>query len=104
MKAEKILLYTPLLKWYIKHGVKVTAYHKLLKYKGGRPFDWFPEEVAQARREADKNKDKKIVGETAKLKGNSFYGKMIEDIARHHYTTFTADEKDVNDALKITVF
>ena len=69
MKAEKILLYTPLLKWYIKHGLKVTAYHKLLKYKAGRPFDWFPEEVAQARREADKNKDKKIVGETAKLKG-----------------------------------
>ena len=76
--------------------LKVTAYHKFLKYKAGRPFDWFPEEVAQARSEADKNKDKKIVGETAKLKGNSFYGKMIEDIARHHYTTFTADEKDVN--------
>ena len=104
MKAEKILLYTPLLKWYIEHGLKVTAYHKLLKYKAGRPFDWFPEEVAQARREADKNKDKKIVGETAKLKGNSFYGKMIEDIARHHYTTFTADEKDVNDALRSPFF
>ena len=104
MKAEKILVYTPLLKWYIEHGLKVTAYHKLLKYKTGRPFDWFPEEVAQARREADKNKDKKIVGETAKLKGNSFYGKMIEDIAQHHYTTFTADEKDVNDALRSPFF
>ena len=54
MKAEKILLYTPLLKWYIEHGLKLTAYHKFLKYKAGRPFDWFPEEVAQALREADK--------------------------------------------------
>ena len=39
MKASKILLYTPLLKWYLKHGLKVTAYHELLKYQPGRPFD-----------------------------------------------------------------
>ena len=104
MKAEKISLYTPLLKWYTKYNVKVTACHKHLKYKAGRSFDWFPEKVAQARHEADKNKDKKIVGETAKLKGNSFYGKIIEDIAQHHYTTFTSDEKDINDALRSPFF
>ena len=75
MKAKKILLYTPLLKWYLEHGLKVTAYHQLLLYKPGRPFDWFPEEVANARRQADKHEDKKIAGETSKLKGNSFYGK-----------------------------
>ena len=39
MKAKKILLYTPLLKWYIEHGLEVTAYHELLLYKPGRPFD-----------------------------------------------------------------
>ena len=39
MQAKKILLYTPLLKWYIKHGLKVTAYHQLLLYKPGRPFE-----------------------------------------------------------------
>ena len=72
MKAKKILLYTPLLKWYIEHGLKVTAYHQLLLYKPGRPFDWFPQEVANARRQADKHKDHKIAGETSKLKGNSF--------------------------------
>ena len=38
------------------------------------------------------------------MKGNSFYGKMIEDIARYHYTTFIADEKDVNDALRSPFF
>ena len=75
MKAEKILVYTPLLKWYIEHGLKVTAYHLLLLYKPGRPFEWFPSEVAAARRQADKHDDKKIAGDTAKLKGNSFYGK-----------------------------
>ena len=101
MKAKQILLYTPLLlKWYIEHGLKVTAFHEPLLYTSGRPFDWFPEEVAQARREADKHDDKKIVGETSKLKGNSFYGKMIEDIARHCYTTFTTDEKRVDERLR----
>ena len=100
MKVEKILVYTPLLKWYIQHGLKVTAYDKLLKCKAVRPFNWFPEEIVQALHEADKNKDKTIVGEMAKLKGNSFYGKMIKDIAQHHYTTFTADEKDINDGLR----
>ena len=33
MKAKKILIYTPLLKWYIEHGLKVTAYHQLLHYE-----------------------------------------------------------------------
>ena len=72
MKAEKILVYTPLLKWYIEHGLKVIAYHLLLLYKPGRPFEWFPSEVAEARRQADKHEDKKIDGDTEKLKGNSF--------------------------------
>ena len=104
MQAKKILLYTPLLKWYIKHGLKVTAYHQLLLYKPGRPFEWFPEEVADARRQADTAKDKKITGDTAKLKGNSFYGKLIEDVARHCYTTFTTDGRKVDAALRSPFF
>ena len=152
MKAKKILLYTPLLKWYIEHGFKVTAYHELLLYQPSQPFDWFPEEVADARREGDieglteqlekaykdgdkkkmytvlkeltnypdievlvnENKElseiirklytqykgKKLLGDTYKLKGNSFYGKMIEDVVRHLSTTFTTDGNDVDMALR----
>ncbi len=100
MKAKKILLYTPLLKWYLDHGLKVTAFHQFLRYKRGKPFAWFPEEVADARRQADKDPDKRIVGDTAKLKANSFYGKMIEDVARHADTTFTSDERKVDAAMR----
>ena len=32
-KAENILLYTPVLKWYLNHGLKVTCIYKYLKYK-----------------------------------------------------------------------
>ena len=75
MKAEKILIYSPLLKWYLNHGLQVTKIQRYISYTSGRPFKWFPEEVSSARRAADQDKNKKQLGDTAKLKGNSFYGK-----------------------------
>ena len=75
MKTEKILLYSPLLKWYLNHGLQVTKIHRYISYISGRPFKWFPEEVSSARREADNDKNKKQLGDTAKLKGNSFLRK-----------------------------
>ena len=93
MKAEKILLYSPLLKWYLNHGLQVTKIHKYISYTSGRPFNWFPEEVSSARRAADQDKNKKQLGDTAKLKGNSFYGKMIENLEKHMNTKLTTDEK-----------
>ena len=37
MKAKKILLYTPLIKWYLQHGLRQTAVHQLAKYEPGMP-------------------------------------------------------------------
>ena len=76
IKAKKILLYTPVIEWYLQHGLRLTAVHQLIEYEPGMPFSWLPEEVANARREADKDPLKKQLGDVAKLKGNSFYGKM----------------------------
>ena len=56
MKAKKILLYKPLIEWYLQHGLRLTAVHQLIEYEPGMPFSWFPEEVANARRETDKKK------------------------------------------------
>ena len=55
MKAKKILLYTPLIEWYLRHSLRLTAVHQLIEYKPGMPFSCFPKEVANARREADKD-------------------------------------------------
>ena len=104
MKAEKILLYTPLIKWYLEHGLKITAVYQLIEYESGKPFEWFPEEVANARREADSDKSKQVLGDTAKLKGNSFYGKMIEDKAKHTNTVFTTSNAQVEKALRSAYF
>ena len=104
MKSEKILLYSPLLKWYLNHGLQVTKIHRYISYTSGRPFKWFPEEVSSARREADNDKNKKQLGDTAKLKGNSFYGKMIENLEKHISTKFTTDEKLIDKIFRSPFF
>ena len=104
MKAEKILLYSPLLKWYLNHGLQVTKIHRYISYTSGTPFKWFPEEVSSARRAADQDKNKKQLGDTAKLKGNSFYGKMIENLEKHMTTKFTRDEKLIDKIFRSPFF
>ena len=104
MKAEKILLYSPLLKWYLNHGLQVTKIHRYISYISSRPFAWFPEEVSSARRDADNDKNKKQLGDTAKLKGNSFYGKMIENLEKHITTKFTTDEKLIDKIFRSPFF
>ena len=104
MKTEKILLYSPLLKWYLNHGLQVTKIHRYISYTSGRPFKWFPEEVSSARRAADQDKNKRQLGDTAKLKGNSFYGKMIENLEKHINTKFTTNEKLIDNIFRSPFF
>ena len=103
MRAKKILLYTPVIEWYLQHGLGLTAVHQLIEYESGMPFSWFPEEVGNARREGNK----KQLGDVAKLKGlkgNGFYRKMVEDLARHKSTKFTREERSVDKALRFSFF
>ena len=104
MKAKKILLYTLLIEWYLQHGLRLTAVHQLIEYEPGMPFSWFPEELANARRKADKDPLKKQLDDAAKLKGNRFCGKMIEDLGRHKSTKFTREEMVVDKALRSPFF
>ena len=55
MKAKITLLYTAVFEWYLRHGLRLTAVHQLSEHEPGMPFSWFPDEVANARREADKD-------------------------------------------------
>ena len=40
----------------------MTAVHQLIEYEPGKPFSWFSEEVANVRREADKDPLKQQLG------------------------------------------
>ena len=44
------------------------------------------------------------MGDVAKLKGNSFYGKMIEDLGRHKSTKFTRKDIVVDKAFRSPFF
>ena len=55
-------------------------------------------------REVDIDPLKKQMSDVAKLKGNSFYGKIIEDLGRHKSTKFTRKEMVVDKALRHPFF
>ena len=77
MSAKKVLLYAPLLQWYLTNGLKLTAVHRTIDYEPREIFTWFVKEVADNRRKGDADKDKALLAEVFKLLGNSAYGKFI---------------------------
>jgi len=67
--AKKILLATPLLQWYLNHGLKVTKLYQVIQYKPTRCFEKFGEAIMSARREGDVDSTKKIISDSCKLIG-----------------------------------
>ena len=70
MFAEKILLITPLLKWYIDHGVVVSKIHQVIEFKPARAFQSFEERVTNDRRAGDRDPAYGAVADTSKLIGS----------------------------------
>ena len=104
MSAKKILLYAPLLAWYLNKGLKLTAVYRTIDYEPREIFSWFVNEVANNRRKGDADKDKALLAEVFKLLGNSAYGKFIEAVERHTNTIYTRDEEEVDKSLRSARF
>ena len=95
MSAEQIPLYTPLLKWYLEHGLEVSKYHSFISYEKEHCFKWFSDWVSDERRKGDNNPDSQIAADTAKLCGNSGYGKLIENLSKQTKTVYTNDKEKI---------
>ena len=104
MSAKKILLYAPLLAWYLNQGLKLTAVYRTIDYEPREIFSWFVNEVANNRRKGDAEKDKALLAEVFKLLGNSAYGKFIEAVERHTNAIYTCDEEEVDKSLRSARF
>ena len=104
LSAKKILLYAPLLHWYLNNGLKITAVYRSIDYKPRKIFEWFVKEVANNRRKGDADKDKALLAEVFKLLGNSAYGKFIEAVKRQNKTLYTRDEDEVDKHLRSAWF
>jgi len=68
--GEKILLATPLLKWYLEHGLVVTRVYQVVEYTPKACFKPFGEAVSDARRDGDRDPNKAIITDTMKLVNN----------------------------------
>ena len=75
--AEKSLIATPLLKWYLEMGLEVTKVYQVAQYTPAACFKRFGDTVTAARREAAIDDSKAIIGSTYKLLGNSSYGRTL---------------------------
>ena len=74
----RILMTTPLIHWYMKHGLDVSNVTTVIEYDADPCFKTFGERVTEARRGGDINPSQMILAETFKLLGNSAYGKTDE--------------------------
>lgn len=83
MRARKILLATPLLKWYLDHGLIVSRIYQIVEFSPNPCFEKFTEDVSNVRRRGDTDSAFEIFAETMKLIGNSAYGSMIMNKEKH---------------------
>ena len=67
MKGEKILLATPVLKWYLEHGLEVTKVHQVIEFTPEPYLKPFGDALSDARREGDEDPRKAIIADTMKL-------------------------------------
>lgn len=88
--GERVLVLTGLLRWYLSHGLSISRIYQVAQYSPKKPFQDFGLSVSSYRREGDVNPNKVVIAETAKLIGNSLYGKTITNKERHTSTHYTS--------------
>ena len=103
MKARQILQTTPLLQWYLKHGLVVTKLYQVVEFQQQRCFREFVKEVSDARRHGDDDPDTGIIADTMKVIGNPVYGSLIVDKTKHSDVKYVQGENEtclkINDPL-----
>ena len=95
----KLLLATPLLRWYLAHGLVVDRVYQVVDYEPNPCFQRFGEYVYAARRAGDADPEKAIIADTMKLLGNSGYGKTVTNVDRHrdiNYCTEVGTSSHIN--------
>ena len=90
-RGEKILLATPLLRWFLAHGLVVDRVYQIIEYEPKPCFQNFGDSVSAARRAGDTDPDKAIIADTMKLLGNSAYGKTVTNVDRHRDIKYSTE-------------
>ena len=134
LRAEKILLLTPLVKWYLAHGLKITKIYQVVQFIPVKCFEHFGHTITKARREGDLDHLKTLVAEIMKLVGkhpntphaytslilhlakgtpilpmllllgNSVYGRFIMNKIAHTSILYTADLRKIANFIRSRKF
>ncbi|XP_033729708.1 uncharacterized protein LOC117318890 [Pecten maximus] len=99
MAARKMLIATPLLKWYIEHGMQVDHIYQVVEYTPMACFREFVTDVTDARRRGDDDKMSAVIANTMKLIGNSAYGGLIMDKSKHTNIKYVRGETNACNAI-----
>ena len=98
-RAKKILLATPLVKWYLDHGMIVSKIYEVVEYRQSKCFTDFTKTVTQARRNGDLKLNSALLSDSYKLLGNSAYGGLLLRKENHKNISFVSG---VQNAMKMT--
>ena len=90
--AEEHLLFTPLAKFYMEQGLELRNVQFFIQYRPASCLASFANKITEMRMESDRE-GKQTKGTTAKLCGNSNYGKLLEDPSRHNRVKMIPNEK-----------
>ena len=104
MFGKQILLLTELLKWYLQQGLVVDKVYKVIEFERAPILKSFGDSVTEARRGGDTDSSQKLLANTAKLIGNSLYGKTIVDKTKHRKVGYSTDEAKVSQKIASRLF
>ena len=92
MKAKKLLLATPLLRWYLNHGLQVSKIYQTVEFTPKACFKNFVRDVTAARRAGDISPAKSLFADLNKLIGNASYGSTMVNKMKHHEVRYVQGE------------
>ncbi len=104
MKAQKILLASKLIKWYIDHGMVVTRVYQVIEFCRSPCFASFINEVKEARRKADLCEATKINAMSFKLLANASFGSLLLQKCKHRNVKFVQGIKAAKNCVNNTRF
>ena len=82
LSAQGLLVYDPLLLWYVNHRAVITKVYRTIDYQPAKIFPWFVMQVTEARRRGHVYKSKALLAEVFKLLGNSAYFSDLDEIGQ----------------------
>ena len=88
MRATKILLITPLIRFYVPHGLVVDRVYQVFEWQSGDCFRSFCDTIIAHRQAADFDPSQAVVGEMYKLIGNSAYGRTLMQTEKFQTTRY----------------